>query len=403
MIPRLKAPLRFSEWVASLTPGRHAVPRFEAAFAAKFEMPHGVSFAYGRSGIFYLLKAWGLEGAQVILPAYTCVVVAHAVVRSGNIPVFVDAVLPDFNMSLDHVEHAITEKTRVVIGTHLFGYPLNVKRLQAIIANAEQTHGHKIYVIQDCAHSFGAKWEGERVSSYGDAAIYGLNISKTITSIFGGMVLCRDNGLAEKLRRLREQDAKKPSILKSWKRFFYLSAVMIGFHRFFYGWVNRLERRTSWLDRLTVYYRPDEIDFPKDFADPLLPIEARVGLRQLKRYEEVVEHRRTLFRYYRKVLEKFPDLELPPEVEGATYSHFVCLTEHRQRWLDWGLRSGLQLGRLIEYAIDQLPAYRAYARNPCPVAARIKDRTVNFPMHLGVSVKRLKKIFGKREKFTRFG
>ena len=121
------------------------------------------------------------------MPAYTCSVVAHAVVASGNRPRFVDIALPDYNMDLDCVEAALSERTGAVIATHLFGYPLDVSRLQEIVSAAEARFGTRIAIIQDCAHSFEARFDGRSVSRAGDVAFYGLNISKIMTSIFGGM------------------------------------------------------------------------------------------------------------------------------------------------------------------------------------------------------------------------
>ena len=78
---------------------------------------------------------------EIILPAYTCVVVANAIVHSGNIPRFVDISLDDYNMNLDLLEQNITEKTGAIIATHLFGYPLNVDLLNEIVTSAEKKFG----------------------------------------------------------------------------------------------------------------------------------------------------------------------------------------------------------------------------------------------------------------------
>jgi len=114
-------------------------------------------FSFGRTALYALLKAWGLEKDEVICPAYTCVVVQHAIVISGNTPVFVDCEEGSFNMSYDGITDAITDKTRAIVVTHLFGYPMDVHKIQSIVSDAEEKYGNKIYVIQDAAHSYGAK------------------------------------------------------------------------------------------------------------------------------------------------------------------------------------------------------------------------------------------------------
>src|SRR5512138_2304565 len=99
MIPRLKPFLGKEEFLAALRPAKDAVANFEQAFAEKFEARYALAFSYGRSALWAFFKALELEKAEIIMPAYTCVVVAHAAVLSGNIPRFVDIDLTDYNMN----------------------------------------------------------------------------------------------------------------------------------------------------------------------------------------------------------------------------------------------------------------------------------------------------------------
>ena len=158
MTPRFKPALGWSELLALFKFKRGAVKKFEQAFARKFEAVDAVSFPYGRSAQWAFFKALGIEGAEVIMPSYTCSVVAHAVSLSGNTPRFVDIDLYDYNMNLDLAETLITPKTRAVIATHTFGYPQDLDRLEKMVENAEQKFGHKVWLIQDCCHAFGASW-----------------------------------------------------------------------------------------------------------------------------------------------------------------------------------------------------------------------------------------------------
>jgi perosamine synthetase len=91
LISRLKPSLSFKEFFAAINFfSRGNIPRFENQFAEKFNNEYGVMFQHGRSGLYALFKIWELDNDEIICPAYTCVVVAHAIVLSGNIPVFVD-------------------------------------------------------------------------------------------------------------------------------------------------------------------------------------------------------------------------------------------------------------------------------------------------------------------------
>jgi dTDP-4-amino-4,6-dideoxygalactose transaminase len=364
------------------------VGRFEDEFARTFEAKYAVAFPYGRSGLWAFFKTLGIEGAEVIMPAYTCVVVAHAIVLSGNIPRFVDITLYDYNMNLDQVEATINERTQAIIATHLFGYPLNIERLSGIVHNAEARWGHKIWVVQDCAHSFGARWQGKLVCTKGDAALFGLNISKTMTSIFGGMITTSDQNLYVTLRDFRDKHFVQPGWLKSVRRVFYLLAVYPAFNNHIYRLVNLLEEETSLLDRLTKAYHLDEkIHFPPDHLDQMLDVEARVGLVQLRKYPEIVRQRQANAFTYDQHLRGTPSLGLPPLVEGATYSHYVLRVPNRKAVIGAMKARGIQLGQLIEYSIPHMEAYASYVseRSSFPESLRFSQTTINLPNYPGLS------------------
>lgn len=330
MIPRFKPYLGKEELAVLFKPNGGTVERFEKAFADAFEARYAIAFPYGRSALWAFFKALGVENAEIIMPAYTCVVVAHAIVLSGNIPRFVDVTLYDYNMDLDQVEAAVNDNTRAIVATHLFGYPLNVDRLKEIVRDAETKYGHKVWIIQDCAHAFGARWNGKLVCNEGDAAIFGLNISKTITSIFGGMLTTNDEGLADRLRKWRDQNFRKPGSLKALKRRIYLIAAYFAFNESIYSFVNWLEEKTPLLDRLTKAYHVDgKIHFPPDYMDKMLDVEAGVGLEQLRKYHEIIRKREANAKYYDQQLRDRALWQLPPIIDGATYSHYVVISECR--------------------------------------------------------------------------
>ena len=93
------------------------------------------------------------------------------------------------------------------------------------------------------AHSYGTTFDGEMVSLYGDASIFGCNISKIINSIFGGMVITRNDKTNKLLKDYREKNSKKSSSSKEIKRLIYFVAVNFAFKPIFFGIVNYLERR----------------------------------------------------------------------------------------------------------------------------------------------------------------
>jgi dTDP-4-amino-4,6-dideoxygalactose transaminase len=397
MIPRFKPDLGGAELGALFRTEPDAVMKFEQEFARTFEARHAVAFPYGRSALWAFFKSMGMADAEIILPAYTCVVVAHAIVLSGNVPRFVDIRASDYNMNLDLLEAAINAGTRAVIATHLFGYPLDLDRFKAIIRSAEARFGHKIWVIQDCAHSFGARWHGRLVGSEGDAAFFGLNISKMITSIFGGMMTTNDDAVAERLRTWRDGQFHPARRFKSWRRRLYLLGVYAAFQERLYGWVNWLEEKTRLLDRLTKAYHLDEkIHFPPDSLDLMLPVEARVGRVQLRKYAEIVRRRQTNAGYYSEHLLAGEGFVLPPLMKGATYSHYVVRVPDRKKVMDGLRKNGCQLGQLIEYSIPHMAPYRSYAKGEeFPVSRFCSQHTINLPICADLGESQGQKIMKK--------
>lgn len=381
MIPRFKPWLGWAEFFALFRRNKGAVERFEQEFAQSFEAVDAVSFSYGRSALWTFFKSVGIENAEVIMPAYTCSVVAHAVTLSGNRPRFIDIRLDDFNMDLELIPPAINEHTRAIIATHTFGYPQDIDRLESIVRKAENRYGHKIWLIQDCAHAFGARWQGRLIGTSGDVALYALNISKMMTSIFGGILAFQDQALAEKIRHWRDRHCSEPGLLKSFKRRLYLLAVYIAFNEHVYGLTWWIQTRTPFLKRLTDAYHLDEkIHFPPDYLDKMLDVEAAVGLAQLKKYPEIIARRRSNAAYYDQNLERRDGWRLPPLVEGATYSHYVILVPDRAAVVQEWVGKGVQLGELIQYSIPALSAYEKYNSCHCDAARMASRQTINLPL-----------------------
>jgi dTDP-4-amino-4,6-dideoxygalactose transaminase len=389
MIPRLKPYLGKEEILAVFKNRKHAVQRFEQAFAAQFHSNYAVAFPYGRSALWAFFNAMGIKDAEIVQPAYTCSVVAHATVLSDNIPVFVDIDLTDYNMNLDQFADAINEHTRAVIPTHLFGYPMDIDRVQKIVKDAEAKYGHKIYIIQDCAHSFDARYKGKPVANAGDGAIFGLGISKQITSIFGGVFTTNNEVIAKKVRDFRDRNFRKPLWKKSLLRYLYLLAIYPAFQPAIYGFVYWIQEKTPFLNRLTKAYHLDEkIHFPPDYLDQMTNIEALVGLEQLKKYTIVRSKRIEIANKYFSETHLTNEWVLPPEIDGATYSHFVIRTNARDRLLKSFASHGVQLGQLIEYSMPHQSAYKKYAKNKLfPNSYLCSNSMINLPIYPRISEK----------------
>ncbi len=382
LIPRLKPSIDRREFFAALRVSNGNISRFEEEFSKKFHCAFGTMYPHGRSGLYALFKVWGLENTEVICPAYTCVVVPHAIVLSGNIPVFVDCLEGSLNMSYSGIEEAITDRTRVVIVTHVFGYPMDVQRIAKIIATAEELYKQKIYVIQDVAYSFGAFSHGQMVTEFGDASLFGLNISKILTSIFGGMVITNDRQLDVELKKFRREKFRISS-LRGLRRFVYLMAVYIAFNLYIYRIINYLERK-GFLNHFVKYYDEGTIEFPNDWDQFPTEIEARVGLEQLAKYDAIISERLSNSRKWMAKLKDNVEITFFQDVEGSTFSHCVGLVQSREEWVKKYMDRGIQLGSIVEYSIPHMKSYQQYKKGDFPNSKFYSEHIINFPVWRGL-------------------
>jgi len=329
-----------------------------------------------------------LEGDEVLCPAYTCLVVPEAIEKSGNHTVFVDCTAQDYNVDFDLLDQAVSPKTKAFIATSIFGHPLNLDKLAAFKARHPQ-----IKIIQDCAHSFAAEWQGQSVVPQADAALFGLNISKTISSVFGGMVTTDDTALAARLREISSARLSAPNWLKSVKRRLYLIAAMTAFTRPIYKFVNMLER-ARFLDRFTVYHDDTSVFMPNDYLENIGAFEARIGLIQTRKYSEIIAHRRQIAALYFEHLSAVsgPDFILPANDLGATYSHFAIRTPHAAEIINTCRRRGIQLGTLIDYHCPDNGAFQNARYVGHRVAAHWPGSMINLPVQKSLKADEATKI-----------
>jgi perosamine synthetase len=384
LTPRFKPQYSLKEFLAALLPKKDAIEQYERMFSMKFGCKYGIMFPHGRSGLFSLFKVWNLYDTEIICPAYTCVVVQHAIIKSGNIPVFVDCEKNSFNMSYDGIEQAITERTRCIVVTHLFGYPMDVRRIDFIVKNAEKKFANKIYVVQDAAHSYGAKWDNELVTGYGDAAIFGSNISKLINSVFGGMVITNEAMTHQDLRNFRENKFKSVGLRRKLKILMYFFAVNVAFIETVYGMVNWLERK-GLLESFVKYYDEGVIDLPRDWDEMPTSVEASIGLVQLAKYDAIIQERRKNSLRIQELLKNDNRFTFPIDDHlGCTYSHLVALVDDRDELVEEYRSRGIQLGILIEYVVPNMKAYLPYKNTEFPVSEYYHTRTINFPIYRSI-------------------
>lgn len=182
-------------WVSSEGP---YVKRFEECFRKYFDKEAAISCSSGTAALDIAFASIGLKkGDEVIVPDFTIISCANAVVRAGGVPVFVDACREDWNIDIGLLKQSITEKTRVILVVHIYGLPSNMDEVMSL---AEQ---HNLIVIEDCAEYLGGRYREKLCGTFGDLAIFSFYPNKNITTGEGGMIITDDSGIAERCRWYR--------------------------------------------------------------------------------------------------------------------------------------------------------------------------------------------------------
>lgn len=173
------------------------VTQFEKTFADYHQAKHAVAIVNGTVGLRLALIAAGIgEGDEVIVPPYTFLATASAVVEANATPIFADLELDSFNIDPASVESLITPRTKAIMPVHVAGCAAD---LDALLSIAKR---HKLTLIEDAAHAHGAEYKGRRLGAIGDMGMFSFQSSKNLCSGEGGIVVTNNDELATRLRSI---------------------------------------------------------------------------------------------------------------------------------------------------------------------------------------------------------
>ncbi|WP_295738887.1 aminotransferase class I/II-fold pyridoxal phosphate-dependent enzyme [uncultured Helicobacter sp.] len=318
----------FSSWISSS--GRY-ITQFEEAFALYCGVGQGVSVFNGTVALHLALHALGItQGDEVIVPDLTFAATINAVLLAGATPVIVDIEEDSWCISPQAIESAITPRTKAIIPVHLYG---QVCDMEAIMNLAKK---YKLYVIEDCAEAHGAEFDGKKVGSFGDVGCFSFFGNKVITTGEGGMCVCNDKALSEKMRILRDHGMDKH------KRYWHSE---VGFN-----------------------YR-------------MTNIQAALGLAQLERIDEILYHRERYEKQYKQILGSLiiPQAHLAGRKKITWLASFLFRGENKDEFMQKLKKNGID-SRNFFYPLSDMPLYAKYAK-PTPVAHKISNLGFNLPTY----------------------
>jgi len=180
--------------------GGSLVQGFERQFAAYIGVSECVACNSGTDALYLALRALKIgPGDEVITTSFSFFATAEVISAVGATPVFVDIETQTFNLDVEQVASAITDKTRAIIPVHLFGQPVDMTALMAI------ARSHQLAVIEDCAQSTGTEWAGQKVGSFGHIGCFSFYPTKNLGACGdAGAVTTNDPTMAAAIRMLQD-------------------------------------------------------------------------------------------------------------------------------------------------------------------------------------------------------
>jgi len=324
------------------------VLEFEKSFAEFAGVKHAVAVNTGTAALHAAIMAVGVgRDDEVIVPSFTFVATAEAVVLAQAKPVFADIDPQTYTLSPAAVQKAITKKTKAILPVDLYGFSADMKPLREI---AEK---HGLGLVEDAAQAHGATYEGKPAGSFSDASCWSFYASKNMMTGEGGVVTTNDDQIDEKLRMIRTHGEKAK-----------YASEMLGSN-----------------------YRMPEL-------------EAAIGVVQMKKLPTFVAKRRKNAQQLTKILQKTKKLILPYETEDRLHSWYlytarlIDATEAQRNKLLEDLKAkGIGAEAYYVHPINTMPYYRQnFGAKALPETEKAAKQVFSLPIHPAVTEEEIKFI-----------
>jgi len=179
---------------------------FEAAFAQYIGVDHASAVPSGRTGFSIVLDSLDFkDGDEVICSAFNYHVIPFIIKSKGLKPVFVDIDARTHNINVDLIEDKITPRTKCVIATHLSGAACEIERISSICKK------YQLILIEDVAHACGGEFNGKKLGSFGDIAVFSFGPGKSLTTLRGGMIVTNNPDLFSKVTEIFKSTFYSPN------------------------------------------------------------------------------------------------------------------------------------------------------------------------------------------------
>ena len=360
-----------------------SVEKFERAFAEWVGVERAFAFWKGRVAMYAILKAIGVgEGDEVVLPGYTCVMDVNPVKYLGATPVFVDIEPVTYNVDVEKLPEKITPATKVIVAQHTYGYPCEMDAIMDLAA------GKGLPVVEDCCLALGSTYRGKLCGTFGVAAYWSFQWNKPFTTGIGGMATVNDADLAGAVEAAC-RDARRPPSARSafmlWaQRIVYRTCIFprtAAAATALFRWLTR--KRLVVGSSSTAEFAPEMAD---DFFTGMGAAQARSGLRQLRKVQKNLAHRRRMGGVYDGLLRQTGwDVPPIPAHMDPVLVRYPLRVADKARAVADAPSAGVEIGTWFECPLHPMetPLEKYdYAPGSCPVAEEACREVINLPTHL---------------------
>ena len=305
-----------------LVQGRY-VSSLEHNIASFVGVNHAVAVSSGTAALHLSLLSLGIgDGSEVIIPSYVCTALLNAIHYVRATPVLVDIDSGTYNIKVESIKRAINDRTRAIIVPHMFGLPEDIDSIVSL----------GIPVIEDCAHSVGAKLKGRYAGSFGILSVFSFYATKMLGAGEGGMVLSNDTNLIATIRDLRDYDEK---------------------------------------ETFTVRYNYKMTD-----------IQAALSESQLRKLPSFIEKRKEIARIYNSGLDGVGvTIPVVPEGREHIYYRYVILLESPVTFMEEMRRRGIECRRPVFK-----PLHRYLQLSGYPMTDDVWEKAVSIPIYPSLRV-----------------
>ncbi len=309
--------------------------RFEQEYAEYIGTKYAVTVMNGTIALEASLKAMGIgPGDEVIVPDFSFIATANAVLNVGAKPVFADITEDTMTLDPDSFNEKITGKTKAVIPVHLFGHPADMNAINEIAID------HNIMVLEDAAQSHGAMINGVKTGSLGHAGAFSLYATKNMMTGEGGVITTSIEAIHERLLKLRKHGETKRYVSETLGSNLHMTEM-----------------------------------------------QAAIGRIQLRKLDSLNNKRRKNAEKYNKELSKIKEITIPQEKQGYyhVYHQYVIKVpvEDRDKLYEHLRQQGIGVAIHYPIPLHEHPIYKAlgYPENQNPTARELSKKVLSLPVH----------------------